>query len=105
MNLITFKSVSSYRIRSPHFPLAAVHQKGKEQARGGPLVFEVGYHPHKKIHVIRVVFQDQAMYTRTSFRGAKTCKIRKKGVLLVILANFGKGMTDKSGKMHAKTRI
>ena len=29
---------------------------------GGALVFEVGYHPHKKIQVIRVVFQDQAMY-------------------------------------------
>ena len=40
-------------------------------APGGPLVFEVGYHPRKKIHVIRVVFQDQAMYAHTSFRGAK----------------------------------
>ena len=51
---------------------------------GGPLVFEVGYHPRKKIHVIRVVFQDQAMYARTSFRDAKTCKIGKKGMFLVI---------------------
>ena len=34
---------------------------------GGALVFEVGYHPHKKIHIIRVVFQDQAMYVRTTF--------------------------------------
>ena len=46
----------------------------------GPLVSEVGYHPRKKkkkkkIHVIRVVFQDQTMYAHTSFRGAKTCKI------------------------------
>ena len=32
-----------------------------------------GYQAHPKIHVIRVVFQDQAMYARTSFRGAKTC--------------------------------
>ena len=43
----------------------------------GALVFEVGYHPRKKIHVIRVVFQ----YARTSctvFRGAKTNKTRKK---------------------------
>ena len=47
---------------------------------GGPLVFEVGYHPRKKIHVIRVVFQDKAMYAGTSFRGAKTCKIGKKRV-------------------------
>ena len=44
----------------------------------------------KKNHVIRVVFQDQAMYTGTSFRGAKACKIGKKGVFLVILTNFGK---------------
>ena len=33
-----------------------------------------------KNHIIRVVFQDQAMYARTSFRGAKMCKIGKKGV-------------------------
>ena len=50
---------------------------------GGALVFEVGYHRRKKIHVIRVVFQDQAMYARTLFRGAKTCKLAKKGVFLV----------------------
>ena len=55
---------------------------------GSPLVSEVGYHPRKKIHVIRVVFQDKAMYARTSFRGAKTCKIGKKGMFLVILTNF-----------------
>ena len=30
----------------------------------GALVFEVGYHPRKKIHVIRVVFQDKAIYER-----------------------------------------
>ena len=43
---------------------------------GWALVFEVGYHLRKKNHVIiRVVFQDQAMYARTSFRGTKTCKI------------------------------
>ena len=35
------------------------------------------------------------MYTRTSFRGAKKCKIGKKGVFLVILTNLGKDMTDK----------
>ena len=33
----------------------------------------------KKIHVIRVVFQDQAMYVRTLFRGTKSCQIRIKG--------------------------
>ena len=38
---------------------------------GRGLAFKVGYYPRKK-YVIRVVFQDQAMYVRTSFRGAKT---------------------------------
>ena len=33
---------------------------------GGALVYEGGYHPHKKVHVIRVIFQDQMMYVRTS---------------------------------------
>ena len=45
------------------------------------------------------------MYARTSLRGAKTCKIGKKGCFLVILANFGKDMTHKLRKTHAKTRI
>ena len=39
---------------------------------GEPLVFEVGYHPCKKMQVIRIVFQDQAMYAHTLFRDAKT---------------------------------
>ena len=51
---------------------------------GGALECQRGYQAHPKIHVIRVVFQDQALYARTSFRGAKTCKIGKKGVFLVI---------------------
>ena len=38
------------------------------------------------------------MYARTSFRGAKTCKIGKKGMFLVILTNFGKDMTHKLRK-------
>ena len=63
-----------------------------------------GYQARLKIHIIRVVFQDQALYARTSFRGAKTCKIGKKGAFLVI-TNFGKDMTDKLRKMHAKTHI
>ena len=71
----------------------------------GPLVYEVGYHPRKKNHVIKVVFQDQTMYARTSFRGAKTCKIGKKGVFLVILTNFEKDMTHKLRKTYAKKRI
>ena len=55
----------------------------------------------KKNHLIRVVFQDQAMYALTSFRGAKTCKIGKKGVFLVILTNFGKYIMGKLRKTHA----
>ena len=51
---------------------------------GGPLECQGGYQARPKIHVIRVVFQDQALYVRTVFRGAKTCKIGKKGVFLVI---------------------
>ena len=51
---------------------------------GGPLECQEGYQAGPKIHVIKVVFQDQALYARTSFRGAKTRKIRKKGVFLVI---------------------
>ena len=45
---------------------------------GGALECQGRYQARPKIHVIRVVFQDQALYTRTSFRGAKTCKIGKK---------------------------
>ena len=49
-----------------------------------------GYQARPKIQVIRVVFQDQALYTRTSFRGAKTCKIGKKGVFFGHIDKFGK---------------
>ena len=53
----------------------------------------------KKNHVIRVVFQDQAMYARTSFRGAKTRKIgKKKWYVFGHMTNFGKNMTDKLKK-------
>ena len=64
-----------------------------------------GYQARPEIHVIRVVFQDQALYVRTSFRGAKTCKTGKKGMFLVIQTNFGKNMTGKLRKMHAKMHI
>ena len=63
------------------------------------------YQARPKIHVIKVVFQDKALYARTSFRGANMCRIGKKGVFLVIKTNFGKNMTGKLRKMHAKTRI
>ena len=96
---IGLKATSFYRLFNelcPFHSVAFVYSPG-----GGALVFEVGYHPRKKIHVIRVAFQDQAMYARTSFRGAKTCKFGKK----VCLTNFGKDMTDKLRKTHAKTGI
>ena len=64
-----------------------------------------GYQACPKIHVIRVVFQDQAMYARTSFRGAKNVQNWKKGVFLVIFTNFGKDMMHKLRKTHAKMRI
>ena len=54
----------------------------------GPLVFEVGYHPRKKIHIIRFVFQDRVMYICTLFRGAKSCKIRKKGCFFFFFWSF-----------------
>ena len=58
---------------------------------GEALVFKVGYHPGKIIHVIRVVFQDQAVYACTSFRGAKTCKIWKKWCVFGHSDKFWKG--------------
>ena len=58
----------------------------------------------KKKNVIRVVFQDQA--TRVHCLGVqKLAKLKKKSVFLVTLTNFGKDMTDKLRKTHAKTRI
>ena len=51
---------------------------------GGAIECQGGYQARPKIHVIRIVFQDQALYARSAFRGAKMCKIGKKGVFLVI---------------------
>ena len=56
--------------------LLLLHLNPIYSPKRGALVFE--YHPRKKIHIIRVVFQDKAMYVHTSFRGAKTCKIGKR---------------------------
>ena len=62
-----------------------------------------GYQARPKIHVIRVVFWDQALYARTSFRGAKL----EKGYVFGHIDKFWKqhNMTGKLRKMHAKTRI
>ena len=45
---------------------------------GGHLYLKLDIILVKKIHIIRVVFQDQAMYVRTSFRGAKHAKLEKR---------------------------
>ena len=57
---------------------------------GGALEWSRGYQARPKIHVIRVVFQDQALYARTSFRGAKMCKIGKKGCVFGHIDKFWK---------------
>ena len=56
----------------------------------------VRYHPRKKIHIIRVVFQEQVMYMHTSFRSAKSGKIFfKKRVCFCHFYKFGKGHDGK----------
>ena len=57
---------------------------GDYMPEGGALVFEVGYHPCKKINIIRFVFQDQAMYVRTSFRSTKNMQNWRKGCVFFI---------------------
>ena len=64
-----------------------------------------GYQARPKIHVIRVVFQDQALYARTSVRGAKTCKIGKKGCVFDHIDKFWKEHDRQIKKNALKTRI
>ena len=74
----------------------------------GPLVFEVGYQPRKKIHVIRGLglFFRTRQCTRIHRLGVqKREKLEKKGVFLVMLTNFRKDMTVRLRKAHAKTHI
>ena len=77
------------------------------KSRGGHLYLKLDIIlvKKKKNHVIGVVFRDQAKYARTLFMGAKTCKIWKKGVFLVIVTHFGKDMKHKLRKTPAKARI
>ena len=42
------------------------------------------------------------MYVRTSFRGAKTCRIGKKGVFLVMVTNFEKDINGQIKKNACK---
>ena len=64
-----------------------------------------GYQARPKIHVIMVVFQDQALYARTSFRGAKTCKIRKKGCVFGHIDKFWKEHDRQIKKNGVQKRI
>ena len=40
-----------------NFPVTKDAGTGKAKSPGGALVFEVGYHPRKKIHVIKLIFR------------------------------------------------
>ena len=72
---------------------------------GGALECQGGYQARPKIHVIRVVFQVQALYARTAFKGAKTCKIGKKGCVFGHIDKFWKGHDGQIKKNTWKTRI
>ena len=61
----------------------------KANKLSGGYKFEVGYHPRKKIHVIRVVFQDKAMYGLTLFRGVNV-QNWKKGCVFGYIDKFWK---------------
>ena len=69
---------------------------------GGATRMSRGYQASPKIHVIRVVFQDQALYACTSFRGAKTCKSGKKGVFFGHIHKFWKEHDRKIKKNACK---
>ena len=53
----------------------------------------------KKFHMIRVVFQDQAMYASKSFTGSKSCKIWKR----VCFCQFYQFWKEHDGKLKEKT--
>ena len=59
----------------------------------GHLYLKLDINPRKIIHIIRVVFQDQAMYAHTSFRGEKHAKLAGGGRCVF-------GHTDKFWKGH-----
>ena len=68
---------------------------------GGP-VFGGGYHLCKKKKIIRVIFQDQAMYTYTLFTGAKSYKIGNKCMYYPIFTNIWKINDVQMKKKHTK---
>ena len=59
-----------------------------------------GYQARPKIHVIRIVFQDQALYVCTSFRGAKNVQNWKKGCVFGHIDKFWKEH-DRQNKKNA----
>ena len=69
---------------------------------GGYLYLKLDIILVKKNHVIRVIFQDQAMYVSTLFRGAKTYKIGKKGCVFCHIDIFWKGHDGKIKKNACK---
>ena len=62
---------SEYLVNGDRFATYGMDYSHEILARGGHSNVK-GYQARPKIHVIRVVFQDQALYARTAFRGAKT---------------------------------
>ena len=98
-NINIVQLVSKFIIQ-PH----KLHQQEKRVIiPGGALVFEVGYHPHKKKnYVIRVVFQEQAMYARTK----NVQNWGENGMFLIIIIDkFWKGHAHKLRKTYAKMLI
>ena len=77
----------------------------KINSRGGPLEYQGGYQARPKIHVIRVVFQDQALYVRTSFRGEKNVQNWKKGCIFGHLDKFWKGHDGQIKKKCMQKRV
>ena len=71
---------------------------------GGHLYLKLDIILVKKNHVIRLVFQDQAMYVRTSFRGVKTGKMGGGGIFSHGV-KFWRGRDGHIFKKHAKTCI
>ena len=70
--------------------------------RGGALECQGGYQARPKIHVIGVVFQDLAMYARTSFRVQKRAKLEKKRCVFGHIDKFWKGHDGQIKKNSCK---
>ena len=69
---------------------------------GGALECQGGYQARPKIYLIRVVFQDRAMYARTSFR---VQNVQNWNCVFCHIDKFWNGHDRQIKKMHAKIRI